>query len=85
MSSKTPNPQSEWEVEIVDYPELCHLKLTLSPRHLRDDLWFDDVDPDDIELAIGAEAAEIMRRKQGTQKKDNSTENALVKEKAFEG
>lgn len=50
-----------------------------------DDLWFDDVDPDDIELAIGAEAAEIMRRKQGTQKKDNSTECALVKEKAFEG
>lgn len=72
-------------MEIVDYPKLCYLKLTLSLRHLRDDLWFDDVDPDDIELAIGAEAAEIMRRKQGTQRKDNSTESALVKEKAFEG
>lgn len=85
MSSKTQNPQSEWKVEIVDYLKLRYLKLTLSPRHRRDDLWFDDVDPDDIELAIGAEAAEIMRRKQATQKKDNSTESALVKEKAFEG
>lgn len=57
-----------------------------------DDIWFDDVDPDDIELAIGAEAADIMRRRQGiqrkdntVQRKDNTTESALVKEKAFEG
>ncbi|XP_078135777.1 RNA exonuclease 4 [Sander vitreus] len=48
------------------------------------DLWFDDVDPDDIEATVGAEAAEIMRKKQGIhQNKD--TESALVKEKAFEG
>lgn len=60
-------------------------KTNFAPCRCRDDLWFDDVDPDDIEMAIGAEAAEIMRRKQGTQKKDNSTESALVKEKAFEG
>ncbi|XP_036936499.1 RNA exonuclease 4 [Acanthopagrus latus] len=49
-----------------------------------DDLWFDDVDPDDIEATVGAEAAEIMRRKQGV-KKHKDTESALVKEKAFEG
>lgn len=37
---------------------------------------------------MGAEAAEIMRKKQGIQKKNinnNNTESALVKEKAFEG
>ncbi|KAM9336462.1 RNA exonuclease 4 [Symphorus nematophorus] len=49
-----------------------------------EDLWFDDVDPDDIEATVGAEAAEIMRKKQGIQKNKN-TESALVKEKAFEG
>ncbi|XP_068161539.1 RNA exonuclease 4 [Antennarius striatus] len=49
-----------------------------------DDLWFDDVDPDDIEAAVGPEAADIMRKKQGVQKNTN-TESALVKEKAFEG
>ncbi|KAM6964057.1 RNA exonuclease 4 [Tautogolabrus adspersus] len=49
-----------------------------------DDLWFDDVDPDDIEATVGAEAAEIMRRKQGIQK-SRDTDSALVKEKAFEG
>ncbi|XP_060885024.1 RNA exonuclease 4 [Labrus mixtus] len=49
-----------------------------------EDLWFDDVDPDDIEATVGAEAAEIMRRKQGIQK-SRDTESALVKEKAFEG
>lgn len=49
-----------------------------------EDLWFDDVDPDDIEATIGAEAAEIMRKKQGIWK-NKDTESALVKEKAFEG
>ena len=48
------------------------------------DLWFDDVDPDDIEATVGAEAAEIMRKKQGIQK-NQDPESALVKEKAFEG
>lgn len=51
----------------------------------RDDLWFDDVDPDDIEAAIGAEAAEMMRKKQGIKKDDKNPETALVKEKAFDG
>ncbi|KAG7239061.1 hypothetical protein INR49_030221 [Caranx melampygus] len=49
-----------------------------------EDLWFDDVDPDDIEATIGAEAAEIMRKKQGITK-SNDAESVLVKEKAFEG
>ncbi|XP_029312385.1 RNA exonuclease 4 isoform X2 [Cottoperca gobio] len=48
------------------------------------DLWFDDVDPDDIEATVGAEAAEIMRKKQGIHK-NKDTESSLVKEKAFEG
>ncbi|KAM4526144.1 RNA exonuclease 4 [Fundulus diaphanus] len=47
------------------------------------DLWFDDVDPDDIEETMGAEAAEIMRKKHGIRSKD--TESSLVKEKAFDG
>lgn len=50
----------------------------------RADLWFDDVDPDDIEATIGAEAADIMRKKQGIHD-TKDTESALVKEKAFEG
>nr|XP_046233600.1 RNA exonuclease 4 [Scatophagus argus] len=49
-----------------------------------DDLWFDDVDPDDIEATVGAEAAEVMRKKQGIQK-NKDTQSALVKEKAFDG
>ncbi|CAG5907505.1 unnamed protein product [Menidia menidia] len=49
-----------------------------------DDLWFDDVDPDDIEETMGAEAADIMRRKQGIQK-NTHTETSLVKKNAFEG
>lgn len=50
----------------------------------RADIWFDDVDPDDIEATMGPEAAEIMRKKQGIQK-NKEPENALVKERAFEG
>ncbi|XP_051925413.1 RNA exonuclease 4 isoform X2 [Hippocampus zosterae] len=47
------------------------------------DIWFDDVDPDDIEATMGAEAAEIMRKRQGVCKK--ATANMLVKENSFEG
>nr|XP_040032173.1 RNA exonuclease 4 [Gasterosteus aculeatus aculeatus] len=47
------------------------------------DIWFDDVDPDDIEATVGAEAAEVMRRKQGIRK--NEAESLLVKQGAFEG
>ncbi|XP_056153018.1 RNA exonuclease 4 isoform X2 [Lampris incognitus] len=50
------------------------------------DLWFDDVDPDDIEATLGAEAADIMRRRQGIQRNSSGdTESALVKEGAFKG
>ena len=52
----------------------------------RSDMWFDDVDPDDIEATVGTEAADIMRKIQGTQKTDaQTTESALVKDRAFEG
>ncbi|CAJ1080950.1 RNA exonuclease 4 [Xyrichtys novacula] len=54
------------------------------PKVTEEDLWFDDVDPDDLEATVGAEAADIMRKKQGI-RKSNDTESALVKEKAFEG
>ncbi|KAM3859890.1 RNA exonuclease 4 [Diretmus argenteus] len=51
-----------------------------------EDLWFDDVDPDDIEATVGTEAADIMRKRQGIkQSTSQDTESALVKEKAFEG
>lgn len=50
------------------------------------DMWFDDVDADDIEATVGTEAADIMRVKQGVQKSSaQDTENALVKHGAFEG
>lgn len=47
------------------------------------DIWFDDVDPDDVEATLGAEAAEIMRKRLGVSK--NETTSMLVKETSFEG
>ncbi|NWU65061.1 REXO4 exonuclease, partial [Pterocles burchelli] len=51
------------------------------------EIWFDDVDPKDIEAAIGPEAAKIARRNLGleTDQSEQSVEQVLVKEKAFEG
>ncbi|NXJ87890.1 REXO4 exonuclease, partial [Corythaixoides concolor] len=51
------------------------------------EIWFDDVDPKDIEAAIGPEAAKIARRNLGleTGQHKKSVEQVLVKEKAFEG
>ncbi|NXJ16408.1 REXO4 exonuclease, partial [Odontophorus gujanensis] len=51
------------------------------------DIWFDDVDPKDIEAAIGPEAAEVARRKLGlgTGQSKQSVEQVLVKEKSSEG
>ncbi|KAG3288275.1 REX4-like, 3'-5' exonuclease, transcript variant X1 [Ictidomys tridecemlineatus] len=46
-----------------------------------EDIWFDDVDPADIEAAIGPEAARIARRQLG--QRESST--TLVKEQAFHG
>ncbi|XP_068771226.1 RNA exonuclease 4 isoform X2 [Struthio camelus] len=51
------------------------------------DIWFDDVDPKDIEAAIGPEAAKVARRNLGleTGRSKESVEQVLVKEKASEG
>ncbi|XP_051533199.1 RNA exonuclease 4 [Myxocyprinus asiaticus] len=50
------------------------------------DIWFDDVDPDDIEATVGPEAADIVRKRNGIMKSDTEiTEKALVKEHSFEG
>lgn len=50
------------------------------------DLWFDDVDPDDIEATVGTEAADVMRRKLGILKADaQDTEQVLVRDRPFEG
>ncbi|XP_061460228.1 RNA exonuclease 4 [Rhineura floridana] len=51
------------------------------------DIWFDDVDPDDIEAALGPEAANVARKNLGIQEErlQQLAEEALVKEKAFEG
>ncbi|KFQ93001.1 RNA exonuclease 4, partial [Nipponia nippon] len=51
------------------------------------EIWFDDVDPKDIEAAIGPEAAKIARRNLGleTGQSRQSVEQVLVKEKASEG
>ncbi|XP_018419568.1 PREDICTED: RNA exonuclease 4 [Nanorana parkeri] len=50
------------------------------------DLWFDDVDPDDVEAALGAEAGQIARKMQGLpEKKSHTVDMILVKDRAFEG
>ncbi|XP_064249290.1 RNA exonuclease 4 [Passer domesticus] len=50
------------------------------------DIWFDDVDPKDIEAALGPEAAKIARRNLGLETEQcQSVEQVLVKEKAFDG
>ncbi|KAM9206239.1 RNA exonuclease 4 isoform 1-T1 [Dugong dugon] len=46
-----------------------------------DDIWFDDVDPEDMEAAIGPEAANIMRRRLG----QHESSITLVKEQGFSG
>uniref|UniRef100_A0A8C9MK71 RNA exonuclease 4 n=1 Tax=Serinus canaria TaxID=9135 RepID=A0A8C9MK71_SERCA len=52
----------------------------------RADIWFDDVDPKDIEAALGPEAAKIARRNLGLETEQcQSVEKVLVKEKAFDG
>lgn len=48
------------------------------PLPFREDIWFDDVDPEDIEAAMGPEAARIARSRLGLKE-------SLVKEQAFGG
>lgn len=57
---------------------------------LRADIWFDDIDPDDIEAAVGLEAANIVRKRSGVTKSDpestqRSTEQLLVKKSTCDG
>lgn len=57
---------------------------------LRADIWFDDIDPNDIEAAIGSEAANIVRKRSGVTQADaktteRSTEQLLVKESTCDG
>lgn len=47
----------------------------------REDIWFDDVDPADIEAAVGPAAAAVARRRLGCRERSA----ALVKERAFGG
>lgn len=53
------------------------------PLPFREDIWFDDVDPADIEAAIGPEAAKIARKQLG--QSEGSVSLSLVKEQAFGG
>ncbi|KAG8447496.1 hypothetical protein GDO86_014844 [Hymenochirus boettgeri] len=55
------------------------------PETQKIDIWFDDVDPDDIEAALGPEAGKIARKMQGIPDKKTLIDRVLVKEKAFEG
>ena len=52
-----------------------------SPLPFSEDIWFDDVDPADIEAAIGPEAARIARKRLG----QSESSITLVKERAFGG
>ncbi|XP_059850204.1 RNA exonuclease 4 [Hypanus sabinus] len=54
------------------------------------DIWFDDVNPDDIEAAIGLEAANVARQRERAPQGNpdptqQSPEKLLVKDGAFEG
>uniref|UniRef100_W5UIS3 RNA exonuclease 4 n=1 Tax=Ictalurus punctatus TaxID=7998 RepID=W5UIS3_ICTPU len=54
------------------------------------DIWFDDIDPDDIEAAVGSEPADIVRKRTGVTKTDakiteSSTEQLLVKGSTCDG
>lgn len=62
-------------------------KMDEQPEPAEADIWFDDVDPDDIETAVGPEAAEVARKQlhSAKSKPQQLSEQTLVKEKAFEG
>ncbi|CAL8263893.1 unnamed protein product [Arctogadus glacialis] len=61
-------------------------KEAQEPRPPTDaDLWFDDVDPDDIEAAVGKEAADVVRRRTVQKKAPQHAEDGLVKSHAFTG
>ncbi|XP_043914164.1 RNA exonuclease 4 [Protopterus annectens] len=63
-------------------------KTEAQPKQAKDvpDIWFDDVDPEDIEAALGSEVAECVRTQMGeTKPSEKSPEQLLVKENAFSG
>lgn len=67
-------------------PESCecistNCMVSLFSLLFREDIWFDDVNPEDIEAAIGPEASTIARRQLGHRECDVT----LVKEQAFSG
>ncbi|XP_062867618.1 RNA exonuclease 4 [Trichomycterus rosablanca] len=57
---------------------------TVEKKTTEADIWFDDVDPDDIEAAVGLEAANIARKMSGKSAERN-TEQLLVKENSCDG
>ncbi|NXQ38842.1 REXO4 exonuclease, partial [Catharus fuscescens] len=77
-------------VVVKEKDELKHKRMK-TEEHVEQqpkeaDIWFDDVDPKDIEAAIGPEAAKIARRNLGLEtEQSQSVEQVLVKEKAFDG
>ncbi|NXU34298.1 REXO4 exonuclease, partial [Drymodes brunneopygia] len=78
------------DIVVKEKDELKH-KRRKAEEHVEQqpkeaDIWFDDVDPKDIEAAIGPEAAKIARRNLGLEAEQcQSVEKVLVREKAFDG
>lgn len=64
----------------IQCPGSFHSQVLSSLSH-REDIWFDDVDPDDIEAAVGPEAAMLVRKRLG----QRTSTISLVKEQAFGG
>ncbi|XP_029059233.1 RNA exonuclease 4 isoform X1 [Monodon monoceros] len=74
ISPKREVRHKKWKAEEVT--------ATLPPAPpTEEDIWFDDVDPADIEAAIGPEAARIARKRLG----QSESTITLVKERAFSG
>ncbi|CAI9546716.1 unnamed protein product [Staurois parvus] len=77
------------QAKVEEKPSKHHKKKateTNLPVTPKVDLWFDDVDPDDIEAALGPEAGQIARKMQGLpEKKTDALDMILVKDRAFEG
>ncbi|XP_060106863.1 RNA exonuclease 4 [Heteronotia binoei] len=68
---------------VQDCKDIKHTKR--KPEELAD-IWFDDVDPDDIEAALGREAANVVRKRLGVEEKPPLlAEPTLEKEAAFGG
>lgn len=72
------------KLSVMDHKKKPSEENTAEPPKI--DLWFDDVDPDDIEAALGPEAGHIARKMRGlSENKVDAVDKVLVKDKAFEG